>query len=53
MSVKSLEELGEVRPRVMGAWGGLRMVLHGEYGELPVPDTFHRAIIEVKVCHLK
>ena len=53
MSVKSLEELSEVGPRVMGARRGLWMVLHSENGELLVPDTLHGAIIEVKVCYLK
>ena len=53
MTVKSLEELAEVGPRVVGARGGLRMVLHSKNGELPVPEAFHRAIIEVKVRHLK
>ena len=53
MTVKSLEELSEVPLGVMGARGGLRMVLDGEDGVLPVANPFDRAIIEVKVRHLK
>jgi hypothetical protein len=29
------------------------MVLNREDGSLPVADTFHRAIIEVTMCHLE
>src|SRR2546426_6026155 len=32
---------------------GLRMVLNSEKGQLSVPQSFYRVIIEVKVCHLK
>ena len=53
MTVKSLEELPEVLLSVMGAGGGLGVVLHGENGVLPVPHPFHCAVIEVEVRNLK
>ena len=53
MSVKGLEELTEMALGVMRARRGFRMVLHGKDGVLPVPYTFDRMIIEVKVRDLK
>ena len=37
----------------MGAWGGLRVVLDCENGQLGVLDPFDCAVIEVKVGDLK
>ncbi len=53
MTVKSLEKLSEVPLGVVWPRRGLRMVLDRENGSLPVADTFHSAIIEVTMCHLK
>jgi hypothetical protein len=53
LSVKSLEELTEVSSRVVGAGGGLRMVLNTQGREFSVPHSFNGAVIEVKVRHLK
>jgi hypothetical protein len=53
LTVKRLEELPEVLLRVVGARRGLRVVLDGEDGVLPVADSFYGAIIEVNVCDLK
>jgi RNA polymerase subunit RPABC4/transcription elongation factor Spt4 len=53
LTVKSLDELAEVASRIVGAWGGLRMVLHPENSELAVAYSFDGAIIEVKVRDLK
>lgn len=53
LSVKGLDEFAEVVPSVVRSRRGLRMVLHTERGEVLVPYTFHRVIIEVTVCDLK
>ena len=53
MTVKSLDELLKVPSGIVGARGGLRMVLHCEHWELAVPESFYRAIIEVKVGDFK
>ena len=38
--------------RIVGTWGSLRMVLYAENRVCAVPQTFHRAIIEVDVRDL-
>ena len=43
----------EVPLSVMGPRGGLRVVLHGEYWSISVPDAFHGAVIEVEMRHLQ
>ena len=53
LTVKSLDEFGEVIPCIVGARGGLRMVLNAEGWQFYVPDTFYGVIIEVTVRHLK
>lgn len=53
MSVKGLEELLEVRLRIMRAGRSLGVVLDRENGILPVAYPFHRAVIEVEVSDLK
>ena len=53
MTVKSLEELSEVLLSVVWAGRTLGMVLDGENGVLPMPHSFDRTVIEVKVRDLK
>ena len=53
LTVKSLDEFGEVVPSVMRAWCGLRMVLDTECWQVYVPNTFYCVIIEVTMRHLK
>jgi hypothetical protein len=53
LSVKGLEELSEVPLCVVRARGGLGVVLDGENGALPMPHSFDRTVIEVKVRDLK
>ena len=49
MTVKSLEELAEVRPSVMRPGGSLGVVLHSKNRVFPVPHTFDSVVVEVKV----
>ena len=49
MCVKSLEELTEVRLRVVRARRCLRVILDGKDGGFPVPETFYRSVVEVTV----
>jgi hypothetical protein len=53
LTVKSLDEFGEVVPSVMRTRSSLRMVLNSAGRQVLVPDPFHGAIIEVTVCHFK
>ena len=53
MSVKSLEKLAEVSSCVVGARGGLGMVLDGKDRVLAVPHAFDGPVIEVKVGYLE
>src|SRR5205807_10184059 len=48
LTVKSLEELLKMSPRVVGSGRGLGVVLNRENGVFPVPHPFDRAVIEVK-----
>ena len=53
MTVKSLDELLEVLPSVVGARRGLRMVLNSENRVLAVLHPFDGPVVEVKVGDLK
>ncbi len=53
LTVKSLDEFGEVVPCIVRPGRGLRMVLNAEQWQFQVSDTFYGVIIEVTVRHLK
>ena len=53
LTVKSLDEFGEVVPGIVRPWRGLWMVLNAEHRQFYVPHSFYGVIIEVTVCHLK
>ena len=44
-----IHKLVEQRTAIVGAWGGLWMVLYREYRQASVTQTLNRAIVEVYV----
>jgi hypothetical protein len=47
-----LRKLFEQIMRVVRAWGGLRVILHAEEGQIAVAQTFERFVVQVSMCEL-